>query len=149
MLLLQWRLFLFCGVQIFVRGFYEYCFFGVLIYFGLIMFMELYKFSRLVMHLNSCSMDLGRDRADLRERERRPSPSYHQYHNHRSLLCSPCKLPPPLLLHLTLPQHLHHLHQNSITDSVNIGILDLNILISISTNLFSSKLNHRFSQTDS
>ena len=25
------------------------------------MFMELYKFSRLVMHLNSCSMDLGRD----------------------------------------------------------------------------------------
>ena len=26
------------------------------------MFMELYKFSRLVMHLNSCSMDLGRDR---------------------------------------------------------------------------------------
>ena len=25
------------------------------------MFMELYKFSRLVMHLNSCSMDLGCD----------------------------------------------------------------------------------------
>ena len=25
------------------------------------MFMELDKFSRLVMHLNSCSMDLGRD----------------------------------------------------------------------------------------
>ena len=25
------------------------------------MFMELYKFSRLVVHLNSCSMDLGRD----------------------------------------------------------------------------------------
>ena len=25
------------------------------------MFMELYKFSSLVMHLNSCSMDLGRD----------------------------------------------------------------------------------------
>ena len=27
------------------------------------MFMELYKFSKLVMHLNSCSMDLGRDRS--------------------------------------------------------------------------------------
>ena len=25
------------------------------------MFMELYKFSKLVMHLNSCSMDLGCD----------------------------------------------------------------------------------------
>ena len=25
------------------------------------MFMELYKFSKLVMHLNSCFMDLGRD----------------------------------------------------------------------------------------
>ena len=25
------------------------------------MFMELYKFSKLVMYLNSCSMDLGRD----------------------------------------------------------------------------------------
>ena len=30
------------------------------------MFMELYKFSRLVMHLNSCSMDLGRDSSPLR-----------------------------------------------------------------------------------
>ena len=39
----------------------EYCFLGVLIYFGLIIFMELYKFSKLTMHLNSCSMDLGRD----------------------------------------------------------------------------------------
>ena len=29
------------------------------------MFMELYKFSRLVMHLNSCSMDLGHDRDHL------------------------------------------------------------------------------------
>ena len=36
--------------------------FGVLIYFGLIMFMDLYKFSRLVMHLNSFSMNLGHDR---------------------------------------------------------------------------------------
>ena len=36
-----------------------------LIYFGLIMFMELYKFSRLVMHLNSCSLDLGRDKMGL------------------------------------------------------------------------------------
>ena len=26
------------------------------------MFMELYKFCKLIMHLNSCSMDLGRDR---------------------------------------------------------------------------------------
>ena len=26
------------------------------------MFMELYKFSKLVTHLNSCSMDLGRDK---------------------------------------------------------------------------------------
>ena len=26
------------------------------------MFIELYKFSRLVMHLNSCSMDLGHDK---------------------------------------------------------------------------------------
>ena len=26
------------------------------------MFIELYKFSRLVMHLNQCSMDLGRDK---------------------------------------------------------------------------------------
>ena len=25
------------------------------------MFIELYKFNKLVMHLNSCSMDLGRD----------------------------------------------------------------------------------------
>ena len=41
--------------------FLEYCFFGVLIYFGLIMFIELYKFRKLVMHLNSCSMDLGRE----------------------------------------------------------------------------------------
>ena len=41
--------------------FFEYYFFGVVIYFGLIMFIELYKFRKLVMHLNSCSMDLGRD----------------------------------------------------------------------------------------
>ena len=26
------------------------------------MFIELYKFSKLVMHLNSCSMDLGHDK---------------------------------------------------------------------------------------
>ena len=39
----------------------EHCFFGVLNYFGLFMLIELYKFSKLVMHLNSCSMDLGRD----------------------------------------------------------------------------------------
>ena len=50
---------------IFVRVFLEYCFFGVLIYFGLIQSMELYKFSKLVMHLNSCSMDLGRDSGSL------------------------------------------------------------------------------------
>ena len=30
------------------------------------MFIELYKFSRLVMHLNSCSMDLGRDKSSTR-----------------------------------------------------------------------------------
>ena len=28
------------------------------------MFIELYKFSKLVMYLNSCSMDLGRDSCD-------------------------------------------------------------------------------------
>ena len=30
------------------------------------MFMELYNFSRLVMHLNLCSMDLGRDNVGIR-----------------------------------------------------------------------------------
>ena len=30
------------------------------------MFIELYKFSKLVMHLNSCSMDLGRDNVGIR-----------------------------------------------------------------------------------
>ena len=45
----------------FVRGFFNSIIFGGLIYFGLIMFMDLYKFSRLVMHLNSFSMDLGHD----------------------------------------------------------------------------------------
>ena len=39
-------------------------FFGVLIYFGSIMFIELYKFSKLVMYLNPCSMDFGRDSCD-------------------------------------------------------------------------------------
>ena len=29
------------------------------------MFIELYEFSKLVMHLNSCSMDLGRDTINL------------------------------------------------------------------------------------
>ena len=30
------------------------------------MFIELYEFNKLVMHLNSCSMDLGRDtRSDM------------------------------------------------------------------------------------
>ena len=29
------------------------------------MFIELYKFSKLVMHLNSCSMDLSRDKLGL------------------------------------------------------------------------------------
>ena len=29
------------------------------------MFIELYKFSKLVIHLNSCSMDLGRDNFSL------------------------------------------------------------------------------------
>ena len=32
------------------------------------MFMELYKFSRLVMHLYSCSMDLGRDITSIKIR---------------------------------------------------------------------------------
>ena len=32
------------------------------------MFMELYKFSKLVMHLNSCSMDLGHDSVGIRAR---------------------------------------------------------------------------------
>ena len=35
------------------------------------MFMELYKFSKLVMHLNSCSMDLGRDSVMERPKEKR------------------------------------------------------------------------------
>ena len=29
------------------------------------MFMELYKFSKFVMHLNSCSMDLGHDKISV------------------------------------------------------------------------------------
>ena len=41
--------------------FKEYCSFGVLIYFGFVMFIELYEFNKLVMHLNSCSMDFGRE----------------------------------------------------------------------------------------
>ena len=53
--------------RFFLRGFKEHCFFGVLIYFGLIMFMELYKFSKLVMHLNSCSMDFSRDSVGIRD----------------------------------------------------------------------------------
>ena len=32
------------------------------------MFMDLYKFSRLVMHLNSFSMDLGRESVGIRAR---------------------------------------------------------------------------------
>ena len=32
------------------------------------MFTKLYKFSKFVMYLNSCSMDLGRDKGRLRAR---------------------------------------------------------------------------------
>ena len=35
------------------------------------MFSKLYKFSKFVMYLNSCSMDLGREREREREREKR------------------------------------------------------------------------------
>ena len=34
--------------------------------FNLIMLIELCKISKLVMHLNSCSMDLGRDNVGIR-----------------------------------------------------------------------------------
>ena len=50
----------------FCKRFLRVLFFGVLIYFGLIMFRKLYKFSRLVMYLNSCSMDLDRDSVGIR-----------------------------------------------------------------------------------
>ena len=45
----------------FCKRFLRILFLGVLIYFELIMFSKLYKFSKLVMYLNSCSMDLGCD----------------------------------------------------------------------------------------
>ena len=41
------------------------------------MFMELNKFSRLVMHLNSCSMDLGRDSSALKTYQ-------HEYYKKKS-----------------------------------------------------------------
>ena len=34
--------------------------------FKLIMFIELCKISKLIMHLNSCSMDLGRDSVGIK-----------------------------------------------------------------------------------
>ena len=44
------------------------------------MFMELYKFSKLVMHLNSCSMDLGSDINDIALHEKKDQPCCYLQH---------------------------------------------------------------------
>ena len=70
MFLLQRRLTSHLWCLDFVRDFLKkYYFFGVLNYFGLIMLIESCKISKLVMHLNSCSMDLGCDSVGIDPRK--------------------------------------------------------------------------------